>query len=152
MLAGSPVAFVSESWDTPAAPWKETAGVCLMLAAFAMTNTLFNGLLIQRLAPHQQSKYQAPVQMLAAVGRGVGPFLGTSLMVLGDSIKEGIGPRLMLVMCFCSVAASIAVPAAWGPAFMNPVIVAKVDATPERPAGAVKLEGAPAAEESKVLL
>jgi hypothetical protein len=60
-------------------------GVGAMLLAFAMTNTLFNGMLVQQLAPHQQSKYQTPVQSLAAVGRGVGPWAGTMLYALGDA-------------------------------------------------------------------
>jgi hypothetical protein len=45
---------------------------------------LFNGLLMQHLQPHQQARFQTPVQTLAAVGRGIGPFMGTVLMQTGD--------------------------------------------------------------------
>ena len=97
-----------------------TLGLGSCLFAFAVTNTLFNAILMQHLAPHQQAKFQTPVQTLAAVGRGIGPFLGTLLINIGDEMWLGLGPPLMLAMAFSSIAASILVPAAYGGAFYDP--------------------------------
>lgn len=63
-------------------------GVGGLLFSFAVTNTLFNALLMQHLAPHQQATYQTPVQTLAAVGRGIGPFLGTLIIARGDECVQ----------------------------------------------------------------
>ena len=51
-----------------------TLGLGSLLSAFAVTNTLFNGMPMQHLRPHQQSAFQTPVQTLGAVGRGIGPY------------------------------------------------------------------------------
>ena len=85
-----------------------------------MTNTLFNALLMQHLAPHQQAQFQTPVQTLAAVGRGIGPFLGTLIIARGDEYKRGLGPPLMLLMAFLSVTLSILVPTLWCGYFYDP--------------------------------
>ena len=68
----------------------------------------------------QQAKFQTPVQTLAAVGRGIGPYLGTLLINVGDGWVLGLGPPLMLIMAFISIASSILVPAAYGNAFYDP--------------------------------
>ena len=96
------------------------SGVGSLLFAFAMTNTLFNAILMQHLKPHQQAKFQTPVQTLAAVGRGIGPFLGTVVMAKGDEYRQGLGAQLVLVMSFLSIALSILVPAAFGGWFFDP--------------------------------
>ena len=95
-------------------------GLGSLLFAFAITNTLFNASLMRHLAPHQQAKYQTPVQTLAAVGRGIGPFLGTLIIAKGDEYRTGLGPPLMLAMSFSAIALSILVPAAAGAAFFDP--------------------------------
>ena len=95
-------------------------GLGSLLFAFAVTNTLFNAVLMQHLAPHQQAVFQTPVQTLAAVGRGIGPFLGTLIIAKGDEYRLGLGPPLMLAMSFSAVALSILVPAAAGGAFFDP--------------------------------
>ncbi len=99
--------------STPVQPWRLTAGVCALLLAFAMTNTLYNAMLIQRLAPYQQARFQTPVQMLATTGRGIGPWLGTVVLYNAGEWRVGSGPRILLLMCTLSVAASIFVPVAF---------------------------------------
>ena len=74
-------------------------GSCL----FAFAQTLFNAILMQHLAPHQQAKFQTPVQTLAAVGQSIGPYLGTLLINIGDHWVLG-GAPLMLIMAFISIA------------------------------------------------
>ena len=95
-------------------------GVGSLLFAFAVTNTLFNAILMQHLLPHQQAKFQTPVQTLAAVGRGMGPFLGTLIIAKGDEYERGLGPTLMLAMSFTAISLSILVPAAFGGSFFDP--------------------------------
>ena len=75
---------------------------------------------MQRLAPHQQAQFQTPVQTLAAVGRGIGPFLGTLIITKGDEVRVGLGPTLMLAMSFASIALSIIVPSGFGGCFFDP--------------------------------
>jgi hypothetical protein len=155
-------------------------GLGSLLFAFALTNTLFNAMLMQHLLPHQQvcgihaashtphahttpthhthpphahttrthhthhhthtllpelladcilmfttetavqAEFQTPVQTLAAVGRGVGPYIGTMLIATGDDIEPGLGPRLMLLMSISVVALSIVIPSAFGRSFFDP--------------------------------
>jgi len=95
-------------------------GLGSLLFAFAITNTLFNGLLMQHLQPHQQARFQTPVQTLAAVGRGIGPFMGTVLMQTGDQRHPGLGAPLMLAFAFTAIAMSILVPFAFGSRFFDP--------------------------------
>lgn len=94
-----------------------TIGVGSLLFAFALTNTLFNALLMQRLAPYQQAKFQTPVQTLGAVGRGIGPYLGTLLIHWGNQRSQGLGPRLMMLFSFCAIGLSILVPSMFCGAF-----------------------------------
>ena len=97
-----------------------TIGLGALLFAFAVTNTLFNALLMQHLKPHQQAQFQTPIQTLASVGRGIGPFLGTVAIAAGDWYQQGLGPKVMLAMTFMSIAMSICVPAAYGARFFDP--------------------------------
>ena len=97
-----------------------TLGLGSLLFAFAVTNTLFNALLMQHLAPHQQARFQTPVQTLAAVGRGIGPYLGTLVIALGDEKEMGLGPQLMLAMAYIAIALSVLVPSAFGARFFDP--------------------------------
>ena len=60
------------------------------------------------------------MQTLAAVGRGIGPYLGTLAIAKGDEINLGLGPRLMLTMAYLSIALSVLVPSAFGGRFFDP--------------------------------
>lgn len=95
-------------------------GLGALLFAFAVTNTLWNALLMQHLQPHQQAQFQTPVQTLAAVGRGIGPYLGTVIIGAGDAVHDGLGPRLMVAMAYLAIALSVLVPSAFGAQFFDP--------------------------------
>ena len=75
---------------------------------------------MKQLAQEQQAQYQPPVQTLAAIGRGIGPFLGTLIISQGDKIELGLGPSLMLLFSFTTIALSILVPSAFGARFYEP--------------------------------
>ena len=97
-----------------------TGGLGSLLFAFAVTNTLFNGILMQHLRPHQQSAFQTPVQTLGAVGRGIGPYLATLAISYGEQLREGHGAKFMLVLSSAAIGLSIAVPSSFGRAFFDP--------------------------------
>lgn len=97
-----------------------TGGLGSLLFAFAVTNTLFNGILMQHLRPHQQSAFQTPVQTLGAVGRGIGPYLATLAISYGEQLREGLGAKYMLVLASAAIGLSIAVPSSFGRAFFDP--------------------------------
>ena len=69
-----------------------TGGLGSLLFAFAVTNTLFNGIPMQHLRPHQQSAFQTPVQTLGAVGRGIGPYLATLAICTANSSARASAP------------------------------------------------------------
>lgn len=95
-------------------------GLGSLLFSFALTNTLFNAILMQNLLPHQQARFQTPVQTLAAVGRGIGPYLGTLVIYSGDQQTQGLGPRLMILMAYLAIGLSIIVPSVFGDRFFRP--------------------------------
>lgn len=95
-------------------------GLGALLFAFAVTNTLWNALLMQHLQPHQQAQFQTPVQTLAAVGRGIGPYLGTLIMAKGNEVHSGLGARLTVAMAYLAIALSVLVPSAFGARFFDP--------------------------------
>lgn len=101
------------SRTTSGAPWAPIAafscGLGTLCFAFAVSNILFNWLLMSR-AP----RFQAPVQTLAAVARGIGPYLGVLIITKGDETEPGLGPRLMLAAAYIAIALSILVPSAFG--------------------------------------
>mmetsp|Transcript_6506 Transcript_6506/g.16813 ORF Transcript_6506/g.16813 Transcript_6506/m.16813 type:complete len:332 (-) Transcript_6506:290-1285(-) len=94
-------------------------GIGLLLFAFALTNTLFNSLLMQQLKPHQQTRFQTPVQTLGVIGRGLGPYLGTLLMAYGDLIMELLGPQLLLAFSYTAIMLSVLVPSMFGRRFYD---------------------------------
>lgn len=67
-------------------------------------------MLMGRLKSHQQSKFQTPVQTLSAVGRGIGPYIGTLLIAYGDGVSAGLGPRLLIAFSWGAIVSSIAIP------------------------------------------
>ena len=98
------------------------AGIGLLLFAFALTNTLFNSILMQQLLPHQQARFQTPVQTLAAIGRGMGPYLGTLIMTYGNRqpLFELLGPRLLVSFSYGAITLSVLVPSLFGARFYEP--------------------------------
>jgi len=109
-------------------------GVGALLFAFALTNTLFNGLLMVQLLPHQQAKYQTPVQTLSAVGRGVGPYVGTLLMAYGDEYSMGLGPQLLVGFSYFTITSSILVPSFFGDRFYSEPSPSQAAAQPPKKA------------------
>jgi len=116
--SSNPLSVISGTFDGSLT--SVVIGIGLLLFTFALTNTLFNTLLIKQLMPHQQARFQTPVQTLAAVGRGVGPYLGTLIMAYGDEVAHGLGPRLLIGFSYAAVLLSVVVPSLMGSRFYEP--------------------------------
>lgn len=84
------------------------ASCSILICAFALGNTLANAQLLVWLPPHLQTRIQPPVQLLASIGRALGPALGVVAAMAGGGFERRGG--LMLPMTWLLVSLCVWLP------------------------------------------
>ena len=93
----------------------------LILFSFALSNTASNALLLLVLPKHQQAQYQAPVQLLASLGRAIGPSISAAIIETSPPQDTQYFITIILTASVL-VALSVWVPSLWGARFLEPPV------------------------------
>jgi MFS family permease len=102
---------------SPSAFFWYVFGTCAVLFAFAVSNTLANAQLLLWLPSHMQARFQSPVQLLATLGRALGPSIGA---LIAQTSGDGLYDVPILSTSLVLVALAALVPAAFGDRFLAP--------------------------------
>mmetsp|Transcript_42805 Transcript_42805/g.112605 ORF Transcript_42805/g.112605 Transcript_42805/m.112605 type:complete len:497 (-) Transcript_42805:676-2166(-) len=110
-------------------------GVSVCLFAFGVGNTVVNAQLLVHLPTHLQATYQTPVQLMANLGRGIGPYVGA--IILDSSRRRGAGESwagtVVSLFAWASIALATFIPVALGSRFYAPPVPTALPQTHSKP-------------------